>query len=82
MKAKPNKLVYPKSKIRIYAIKISKNCYVVTGGAIKVVGEMKKHPATKSELEKINRVKDWLKANNIISEDDLNYYYEYEIEKD
>lgn len=39
---------------RIYAIKIEDGCYVVTGGAIKVVKEMHQAKNTTIELNKIN----------------------------
>ena len=39
---------------RIYAIKIEDGCYVITGGAIKVVEEMKMAPNTTIELNKLN----------------------------
>lgn len=39
---------------RIYAIKIEEGCYVVTGGAIKVVKEMHQAQNTTIELNKIN----------------------------
>jgi len=67
---------FPKSKVRIYAIRISKDTFVITGGAIKVTHEMEDHEDTKSEWNKINLVRDWLKRENLISEDDLIYYYD------
>ena len=34
--------------------------YVITGGAIKLTQEMKDHPDTKLELQKLNMVKEYL----------------------
>lgn len=81
---KPSKLkleskhdrTFKNSKIRIYAIRVTKNMFVVTGAAIKLVKEMKDHPDTNAEEIKINQVRNWMKNNNIETEDDLTYYYE------
>ena len=67
-----------KSKVRIYAIRVTPDIYIVTGGAIKLVESMQDHDDTTEELRKINRVKNWLRNENIIIQDDLIYYYEGE----
>lgn len=58
-------------KLRIYAIRISKNAYVVTGGAIKLTHLMEDRPHTKRELEKLNVAKSWLKSEGISYPEDL-----------
>ena len=65
-----------KSILRLYAIKIGENTFVITGGAIKLNQFMEEHPDTKKELKIIDQVRDWLKENGIYVEDDLIYYYE------
>lgn len=67
-----------KAILRIYAIRIGPNTYVVTGGAIKLTRLMAEHSDTREELEKIQKVKNFLKTQGINCEDDLNYYYEIE----
>ena len=58
-----------KSKLRLYAIKIDENVYLITGGAIKITQKMQDHPDTANELKKLNQVKDYLKQNHITYDD-------------
>lgn len=58
-----------KSRLRLYAIKIDKNCFVITGGAIKMSQKMQDHPATAEELRKLNRAKDYLENNGVFDSD-------------
>lgn len=58
-----------KSKLRLYAIKIDENVYLITGGAIKITQKMQDHPDTANELKKLNQVKDYLKQNHIMYDD-------------
>lgn len=67
-----------KSKLRIYAIKICQNTFVITGGAIKVVHKMNEHEDTIIEKQKLDKVRDWLREEGIYIEDDLIYYYDKE----
>jgi hypothetical protein len=71
-KFKPGKI----SKVRLYAIRISEDMFVATGGAIKLTHLMEQHPDTVLEKKKIDRIKTWLKAAGICDEDSLIYYYE------
>lgn len=61
----PHQLLRLKSKFgyiqdrvpfRLYAIEIDFDCFIITGGAIKIVEEMKQAPNTKLELLKLNTV--------------------------
>ncbi|SFD84372.1 hypothetical protein SAMN05518672_103473 [Chitinophaga sp. CF118] len=52
-------------KIRIYAIRLAPNVFVITGGGIKLTETMNDRPHLKEELRKINLVKDWLKEKGI-----------------
>lgn len=63
-------------KLRIYAIRISPNLYVVTGGGIKLVESMSQSELLKEELRKIEKVKRWLKDHSIEFPEDLNNFSE------
>jgi hypothetical protein len=57
--------------LRMYAIRLAPNCYLVTGGAIKLTYDMKpKH--LQHELTKLEKVKTFLKNNGIEFPEDLN----------
>ena len=63
------------SWLRIYAIRLEANVYVVTGGAIKLTHLMQDKEHTAMELDKLNRCKAFLKANGVFDKDsfvDLN----------
>lgn len=49
-----------KIAFRIYAIEIDINCFIITGGAIKIVKEMKQAPNTNLELQKLDYLFDLL----------------------
>jgi len=57
--------------LRLYAIKIDDNNYVITGGAIKLDNQhlMEDRDHTKKELEKINKCRDFLKDEGVIDDD-------------
>lgn len=57
--------------LRLYAIKIDENNYVITGGAIKLDNQhlMKHNLHTKKELIKINKCRDFLKDNGVFDAD-------------
>ncbi len=57
------------SWLRMYAIKIDENRYLVTGGAIKLTHEMRDHPMTENELTKIERVKNFLVEEGVFDSD-------------
>jgi hypothetical protein len=59
--------------LRIYAIKLDTNCFVITGGAIKITGTMQGHKDTLEELAKLERCKQYLKENDVF---DLDSFYE------
>lgn len=66
------------SYLRIYAIKISDDCYVVTGGAIKLTFKMKEREHTQNELNRLDRCRDFLKGNKIYDEES---FFEFLIEE-
>lgn len=55
--------------LRLYAIKIDENCFVITGGVIKMSHKMKDHKDSKQELNKIKQAKNYLHANDVIDKD-------------
>lgn len=62
-----------KSWLRIYAIRVCANVFVVTGSAIKLTATMNDREHTFNELKKMENVVKYLKQNNIIDEDDFGY---------
>jgi hypothetical protein len=61
----------PKTWLRIYAIKLQTNVYVVTGGAIKLTRSMQDREHTELELRKFDRCQDFLREQGIIDIDGL-----------
>ncbi len=57
------------SWLRIYAIRLEPNVYVVTGGPIKLSRTMQEREHTALELDKLNRCKAYLKANGVFDQD-------------
>ena len=51
---------HPKSWLRIYAIRINPETYIVTGGAIKLTQTMQERPHTNGQLTRLNQVRDYL----------------------
>jgi hypothetical protein len=67
-KAKPeNKLPF----LRLYAIRLADDCYIITGGAIKLTQEMNGMAHLENELNKMEQVKRYLKENEILYFEDL-----------
>ena len=60
-----------KSWLRIYAIRIEKNVFIITGGAIKLVPRMNDRDHLKDELEKLDKVKEFLIEEGIIDNDSI-----------
>lgn len=59
------------SWLRIYAIKLESNCYIVTGGAIKLTKKMNGIPHLEKELRKMDHCKRWLRSKGIIDSDGI-----------
>lgn len=57
------------SKLRIYAIRIDENLFVITGGAIKLVLLMEDHPDTRAEKVKLEQAKDYFKKQDVFNDD-------------
>ena len=56
-------------KLRVYAVKLDKNLFLITGGAIKLVHKMKEHLDTQIEKDKLEQVKIYLKNNFVFDGD-------------
>lgn len=57
--------------LRIYAVRMGPNAYVITGGAIKLTKKMQDHPETKNELEKLESARKYLITHDFLTEEDL-----------
>ncbi|MCQ2155647.1 MAG: hypothetical protein MJY57_00390 [Bacteroidales bacterium] len=57
------------SWLRVYAIRMEPNVYVVTGGAIKLTATMQEREHTQKELDKLNACRDFLKQNGVFDQD-------------
>ena len=56
-------------KLRLYAIKIDENLFLITGGVIKIVHKMKEHPDTERERQKLQRAKMYLQKSYVFDSD-------------
>lgn len=63
-----------KNYLRLYAIKIDKNCFVITGGAIKFHHLNKDRLHTQMEMQKIDKCRGYLKDNSVF---DADSFYEF-----
>jgi hypothetical protein len=61
------------SWLRLYAIRISKNLYVVSGGAIKLTKTMNGIPHLEDELKKLIATQEYLKEIGLFDEDDYEF---------
>lgn len=55
----------------MYAIRIAANCFVISGGAIKLTQQMAEREHTANELRKIERTKDYLIDEGLFDENDF-----------
>ena len=74
-KAKGDGLGYRPSWLRIYAIKIDKGAYLVTGGAIKLTATMAERSHTMAELAKLEQVRNHLIDIGVYDIEGLNDCY-------
>jgi hypothetical protein len=56
---------FRRNDLRFYAIRIDENCFVITGGAIKVSQKMSENELTQTELDKLKACKQFLESNNV-----------------
>lgn len=57
------------SWLRVYAIRLEPNIYVVTGGAIKLTRTMQEREHTQIELDKLNACKAYLRSKDVFDKD-------------
>jgi hypothetical protein len=57
--------------LRIYAIRIASNTFIVTGGAIKLVRKMNERPHLQRERQKLEEVRNYLYKEGILDKDDF-----------
>jgi ABC-type multidrug transport system ATPase subunit len=57
------------NKLRLYAVKLSEEVYIITGGAIKMSQRMEQHPCTVKELSKLFQARQYLEINDTFNED-------------
>lgn len=62
--------------LRIYAIRIDENFFVITGGAIKITKKMQDHIDTRNELAQLNYSRDWLKHKGVDTGENFYQYFE------
>ncbi|PKQ62777.1 hypothetical protein BZG02_11290 [Labilibaculum filiforme] len=55
--------------LRLYAIRIDKDVYLITGGAIKLTHKMDEREHTDNELSKLEICKSYLQENNVFDDD-------------
>ena len=58
-----------KNWLRLYAIKITDNRFIITGGAIKLTEKMEDHPLTNDELIKLDKIKNLLIDSGVFDGD-------------
>ena len=62
------------SWLRLYAIKLERGCYIITGGAIKLTHTMRERTHTLRELSKMEQVRNLLLENGVIDNDGFEDY--------
>ena len=63
-----------RSWLRLYAIKLNAGIYIITGGAIKLTRTMQERQHTLLELEKMEKVRNFLLRERIFDEDSFTDY--------
>lgn len=60
------------SLLRMYAIKMDRNTYLITGGGIKLGASIQDSPDLQDHvIQNIDKVRTWLKENGILDADDM-----------
>ncbi len=71
MELMPQKGKLRRSRLRVYALRITPDRYLITGGAIKMSQKMDGHPDTKKKLPKIEKVRNYLISQDVFDADSL-----------
>ena len=69
-KGRPNR----RSWLRLYAIKLNAGVYIITGGAIKLTYTMFEREHTLQELEKMEKVRNFLIRERVFDDDSFTDY--------
>ncbi|MFW5543489.1 MAG: hypothetical protein ACOCOA_06860 [Prevotella sp.] len=64
------------SWVRIYAIRLEPNVFIVTGGAIKLTRAMQDRTHTQQQLDNLNACRDYLMKNGVFDQDSFIDYKE------
>ncbi|MCH4896103.1 hypothetical protein E0494_05240 [Marinilabiliaceae bacterium JC040] len=72
----------PRNFLRIYALKIDEEKYIITGGTIKLTKKMQDRENSNIELKNLEKCKDFLYNNGIVDKDGLDEYLEIECYED
>lgn len=64
------------SWLRLYAVRLESGRYIITGGAIKLTATMQEREHTLEELNKLNKVRDYMISLGIFDYNGLEDYYE------
>lgn len=78
-KARGKRISGHPSWLRLYALKLDDDIYLITGGAIKLTRKMSVRPHTLNELKKMESVRNYLLDNGIIDSEGLKDYNDTEI---
>ena len=78
-KAKGKRISGHPSWLRLYALKLEDNIYLITGGAIKLTRQMSERPHTLNELKKMESVRNYLLDNGIIDSEGIKDYHDSKI---
>lgn len=78
-KAKGKRISHHPSWLRIYAIKLDDNIFLITGGTIKLTHKMHERKHTQIELVKMEKVRAYLLENGIIDADGIKDYNDSEL---
>jgi hypothetical protein len=57
------------NRLRLYAVKLIDELFIITGGAIKMSQRMEHHPHTANELSKLSKARQYLDINDTYNKD-------------
>jgi hypothetical protein len=66
-----NKCKAQQNWLRLYALRVDKNVYIITGGTIKLTRTMQERAHTMQELDKISQCREFLLSKGIVGVENL-----------
>lgn len=78
-KAKGKRVSGHSSWLRMYALKLDDDVYLITGGAIKLTSRMNERPHTLNELMRMEKVRNYLLENGVIDADGIQDFINSEL---